>query len=209
MDIAKEHQCELCQTTFSSCAPNVKFCPRCRLHRDNEIKRIPKERRRQENRKKGLCACGRSPEPKRKKCRSCLEQSRLAFAKNREASLCSCGAFPVPGKKHCAPCLAKAARWRDKLRDKVFAHYGKVCACCGESERAFLTIDHSARDGNKHPKNVRKNLYHWIVQNNFPKGLRTFCYNCNLGRERNSGVCPHQKLKPPLSSGFKCDRASG
>ena len=32
-------------------------------------------------------------------------------------------------------------------KEKVFDHYGWVCACCGEAEPLFLTIDHVNNDG--------------------------------------------------------------
>src|ERR1700690_1237472 len=44
---------------------------------------------------------------------------------------------------------------RKREKDAVFAAYGGyVCACCGEMEKAFLTLDHLNNDGNKHRKQV-------------------------------------------------------
>jgi hypothetical protein len=31
------------------------------------------------------------------------------------------------------------------------------------------------------------------VKHNFPPGFRLLCSNCNFGRARNHGVCPHQE----------------
>lgn len=27
----------------------------------------------------------------------------------------------------------------------------------------------------------------------YPKDIQILCYNCNLGREKNGGICPHQQ----------------
>lgn len=84
-----------------------------------------------------------------------------------------------------------------ELRELVFTHYGGyVCACCGERERKFLTLDHVNNDGNAHRKATGRNAgvftYQWIVQNNFPPGFQILCMNCNFGKSLNGGVCPHQ-----------------
>lgn len=82
----------------------------------------------------------------------------------------------------------------ENLKSKVYNYYGHLCSCCGESEEMFLTIDHIDNDGGKQRK--EKNLlgakfYRWIIKNDYPKNLRIMCYNCNSGRYRNGGVCPH------------------
>lgn len=84
-------------------------------------------------------------------------------------------------------------RYREKNKKLVFEHYGKECACCGESEKAFLTIDHIHGNGNKHRKQIHRKTYIWLVKNNFPKGFQTLCFNCNWGKYYNNGICPHKK----------------
>lgn len=90
-----------------------------------------------------------------------------------------------------------------KLRNKVLTHYGgnpPKCTCCGETEIEFLTIDHINNDGAEHRrqigryKSVGSNFYKWLKQNNFPKGFQVLCYNCNCGRGKNYGICPHKKI---------------
>lgn len=92
--------------------------------------------------------------------------------------------------------------YKNKYKEKVFSHYGKFCACCGENEIDFLTIDHINGDGNKHRKELGNkgglSFYKWLVENNFPKEFQTLCMNCNWAKSRlsNKGICPHQrKLK--------------
>lgn len=83
-------------------------------------------------------------------------------------------------------------KYRDKNRELVFNHYGRQCACCGEKEIKFLSIDHIDGNGEKHRKKIHRNINIWLVKNNYPKGFQTLCFNCNWGRYRNNGVCPHK-----------------
>lgn len=75
----------------------------------------------------------------------------------------------------------------------VFDHYGHSCECCGESEPKFMTIDHIEPCGTKNRNEMKqRQIYFWLIQNNFPPGFRVLCSNCNHGRHRNGGICPHQ-----------------
>lgn len=76
-------------------------------------------------------------------------------------------------------------------RRSCFEHYGLSCACCGEDIYEFLTIDHINGGGNKHRKEIGQSvIYKWLIDNDYPDGFRTLCYNCNssLG---HYGYCPH------------------
>jgi hypothetical protein len=83
--------------------------------------------------------------------------------------------------------------YRAIMKDKIFKHYGEQCICCGESEQAFLTIDHIDGKGTEQRANLKggDGFYRWLIKNNFPEGFRTLCYNCNCGRR--NGPCPHEK----------------
>jgi len=35
------------------------------------------------------------------------------------------------------------------------------------------------------------NMARWLKKNNYPDGFQVLCMNCNLGKQRNNGVCPH------------------
>lgn len=80
-------------------------------------------------------------------------------------------------------------------KDLVFKAYGGyVCACCGETELAFLCIDHINNDGAEHRRKIKRRvIYRWLVANGFPPGYQVLCANCNQGKQLNGGVCPHQK----------------
>ena len=85
-------------------------------------------------------------------------------------------------------------RYRDKNRELVFNHYGKKCACCGESNLKFLSIDHINGEGTIHRKKIHRQINIWLVRNNYPKGFQVLCFNCNWGKYNNKGVCPHTDL---------------
>ena len=83
----------------------------------------------------------------------------------------------------------------DSIVYQVQDHYGAFCACCGEVDRTFLTVDHVNNDGAEHRKSIGKGgrrLYMWLRRNNYPVGFQLLCFNCNLGKARNKGVCPHK-----------------
>lgn len=89
-------------------------------------------------------------------------------------------------------------RLREKkniIKFKVFEHYGLKCACCGEKEYKFLTIDHIKNNGAEHNKKINKinnaiTLYKWLIANNFPNEYQTLCFNCNITKGLY-GKCPH------------------
>jgi hypothetical protein len=93
----------------------------------------------------------------------------------------------------------KAYLRREALRFKVFVHYSggqPKCACCGERNIGFLTIDHINNDGaiqRRRPGEHKGGIWTYaaIIKKNFPKDLRVLCYNCNCGRGRLRGRCPH------------------
>lgn len=94
---------------------------------------------------------------------------------------------------------AQMVKTRKRIRDAVFSAYGGyVCACCGEKEQSFLTLDHIHNNG----ANDRQRLagkrtaagfqtYTKLVKLGFPPGYQVLCMNCNWGK-RKTGVCPHK-----------------
>lgn len=94
--------------------------------------------------------------------------------------------------------VKEAQRLSDKkLKDAAYAAYGGYeCRCCGEKIVQFLSIDHINNDGNEHRKVVdRRKIYKWLAKNNYPEGFQILCMNCNFGKARNNGVCPHKSLE--------------
>ena len=89
-----------------------------------------------------------------------------------------------------------------KYRVIVLQYYSKstipFCACCGEKEYSFLSIDHINGGGTKHRKEFGVTLgkggtiIQWIKRNNFPDGFQILCHNCNMAKGFY-GKCPHNK----------------
>ncbi len=81
-----------------------------------------------------------------------------------------------------------------KLKDAAYAVYGGYrCNCCGETIEAFLSLDHVNNDGAEHRRTVdRRGLYKWMKKHGYPEGFQVLCMNCNFGKARNGGICPHK-----------------
>jgi hypothetical protein len=85
-------------------------------------------------------------------------------------------------------------------RKLVLEHYSNgviECACCGEKEYRFMTIDHVNNDGAEHRKTVgSKYICSWLIQNNFPDGFQVLCANCNQAKRNGTmGICPHKEYQ--------------
>jgi hypothetical protein len=126
-----------------------------------------------------------------KKCRRCKRELPLsAFHLDRRGG----GKYGRQGR--CRPCMKVGmAEYHLATRLRVLAHYsgGSMrCACCGENEVEFLSIDHIHRDGAQHRREVRPSaIYRWLIKHQFPPGIQVLCHNCNLANGYY-GACPHQ-----------------
>lgn len=84
-----------------------------------------------------------------------------------------------------------------RAKERVIGHYGGMCACCGETDLRFLTLDHKDGGGRRVRKEIGNmargsRYYRWLHTNNYPEDLQVLCFNCNCGRQVNGGVCPHK-----------------
>jgi hypothetical protein len=85
---------------------------------------------------------------------------------------------------------------RKQLRQEILDAYGNKCVCCKERNEKFLSIDHVYGQAQKHYKEIggKDRLYYWLKQQGFPKReFRLMCFNCNFGRAKNGGICPHKE----------------
>ena len=116
--------------------------------------------------------------------------------------------------KKCAHC-----RWHstegtrkeyEKLRNELIEYYSEgknCCACCGEKEPMFLSLDHINNDGYTHRQETNSygsQFYKKMKAEGFPRILQVLCMNCNHGKMRNKGICPHKgkvdrtQFTPPI-----------
>ena len=139
---------------------------------------------------------GGRDKPHKRKCRICLnERKRKYRAGNTEKTRSN-------GKKYAAQYFSKnknivvdAKRtYRHKIRQIVLDHYGRKCACCGETIEEFLCVDHINNDGNKHRKSFKTyggaSINAWLIKNDFPTDFQILCFNCNSAKHIY-GLCPH------------------
>jgi hypothetical protein len=75
------------------------------------------------------------------------------------------------------------------LKILILSKYGGRCACCGEEDIRFLTIDHKNGGGNRE-RRINKNIYAILVKQPKRADLEVKCWNCNCGK--TNGVCPHK-----------------
>ena len=83
--------------------------------------------------------------------------------------------------------------WKS-LWNKCVAGLGGSCACCGETEKTMLEIDHINNDGSRHRESSGGSVgtYNDIVAQGFPRDkFQVLCSNCNHSKRRNMGVCAH------------------
>lgn len=132
--------------------------------------------------------CARCRPPLTKPCLTCgtefvgsMEQRRYCSAACRTKALTA----------------QRAEAWR-RQRAEALAAYSTTpdpsCVCCGEAVLGFLSLDHVNGGGYRQRKEMGGGgFYTWLRRNGYPSGFRVLCHNCNLGRQLNGGICPHQQ----------------
>ena len=100
----------------------------------------------------------------------------------------------------CATAANQANKRRRKYTSKrqrevvseVIAALGGACYCCGETHPKFLTVDHVEPLGDNANRPHMYVVYRQIRAEGYPRDkYRVACWNCNCGRARNGGTCPH------------------
>lgn len=91
-----------------------------------------------------------------------------------------------------------------EVKAEMIEVYGGKCACCGESNPAFLTLDHKdgrppahRRSDNYGSRNNKTGFKLWMIarKEGWPDTYQILCFNCNCARANNGGVCPHRALE--------------
>jgi hypothetical protein len=97
-------------------------------------------------------------------------------------------------------------RYQQEWRQRVMDFYGNKCECCGETEKLFLSIDHTHECGRDHHKKTGNGTqFYRVVLRDALEGhsdwYRILCHNCNHGRYLNGGICPHKSQITMLEEG--------
>lgn len=100
-----------------------------------------------------------------------------------------------PGKTVCSVCWGRRVDKYRALRDEVIDMYGARCACCGETERMFLSLDHVNNNGWEERRG-HSNMVGYKRAKQYPNEYQVLCHNCNHGRYLNGGICPHNSHAP-------------
>lgn len=124
----------------------------------------------------------------------CRERERRYTEENREKKRAYQRAIPKEKWQ------VRNRKFKEKLKAEVYGHYGNKCSCCGEAEIVFLSIDHINGNGNKHRNSLGKHergsstaLLIDIRRRGYPSEFQVLCMNCNCGKYRNGGICPHEE----------------
>jgi hypothetical protein len=155
---------------------------------------------------KGLCGkCRKRPVYlETTRCLECVRIEKDSRNRIRQyrlgGGICiECGiSYADVGFRTCTACRSKDSEQgktkRKEIKAKVIEAYGGRCVCCGESEPAFLTLDHTNNDGSEHRKKMSQtSIYREVIRDGFPKDkFQQRSWNCNCGRQINGGVCPHK-----------------
>lgn len=162
--------------------------------------------------KPGECAgCTKMALPNRRLCQECNEWRR-AWQKeyqerHRRLGLCKSCKSPTNGYLYCDYHRARkretTVRNNVRVKIEVFTAYGGcICACCGERELRFLTIDHINNDGAEHRRQLfgkskqigGSRLYRVLKKQGYPPGFQVLCFNCNITKGF-FGECPHSAAR--------------
>jgi transposase len=140
-----------------------------------------RKQRRKARRKAGLCIECKKPSGGFYACEECRKKRADYLKENSETV------------------AARAKVYNRRNKKEAISHYGTECECCGEQHIDFLTLDHTNNDGSEQRAKIKRygaGFYQWLIRNNYPEDyeLRVLCFNCNLGRRVNGGVCPHEML---------------
>lgn len=132
----------------------------------------------------------------------CLYQlkSKAVLVGENVNSICMvCESRPAEIGVRCLLCREKQNKRRRELhkeiRDEVLIHYGGKCSCpvCPETNFEFLTIHHLTKEAKVRDKGkTGGNLYPHLKKLGYPTDVCVMCFNCNCGRERHHGICPHE-----------------
>lgn len=129
-----------------------------------------------------------------KQCRKCGQTKDVSefYTYERRCKVCRKADDRAYWREHRSRRIEAQRNRRKTARERVLAHYGARCVCCGEETIEFLSVDHINGDGADHRRSdsTVKDICLWLIKNDFPEGFRILCHNCNASLGRY-GYCPH------------------
>lgn len=133
----------------------------------------------------------------RSRCRTCVSKSKKDhYSRTRPQQRAKQIVYQRQNRERLYAYNAAWSRKRNAvLRAEMLTAYGACCNCCGEREPIFLDLDHVENDGAAHRREVGNNTQVMVQlrAQGWPKGrFQLLCCNCNQGKARNGGVCPHR-----------------
>lgn len=156
----------------------------------------------------GQCSkCRNAARPARTLCADCNAKNKMRSARRYrrlvDAGLCGLCKAPRSANRNsvCTACVEQHSTYITQVKLDAFAAYGgAICKCCGETELAFLSLDHVNDDGGAHRRSLNLpnggySFYLRMRRANYPNDppLQVLCMNCQFGRKHCGGVCPHQQ----------------
>jgi hypothetical protein len=159
-------------------------------------------------------------------CMATSDSRKKLWASRIEDGYCVyCGIQPPElNKKGCTSCLKRKyelqknflaenssnqKEYHLKVRQEVIKKYGGRCTCCGESNWAFLVIDHINDDGYQERRDrygsqrgSSHSFFLLLKRSPIREDLQILCWNCNSAKALY-GCCPHNKdwVEPEFSGG--------
>jgi hypothetical protein len=147
--------------------------------------------------------------PSHKICYTCKREKTIAnFYKNKNKLSSSCKEcikerakerYSSDPEKYKKLQYARNLRDKDSLKQELYDAYGHKCTCCGEEEKAFLTIEHLQGVPNSHRlpcgrRKVGHDLIRQLRKEGWPDTCTILCWNCNMTKNR-IGYCPHERKR--------------
>lgn len=87
---------------------------------------------------------------------------------------------------------ARKHGYKSRLAIKIegIQRYGGKCACCGETEVKFLTMEHKKGRVKGERRVTGHKAWQQAKQEGWPNIYTVLCFNCNCAKGA-FGVCPH------------------
>ena len=138
--------------------------------------------------------------PKTKTCPKCHQNKPIKLFPKRAQSRHGVNSYC----KRCKNELSVADGKR--IRESVIKLLGGCCACCNESRREFLAIDHVNGGGSQERKALSvKTLCRRLLKGTYSRTkVRILCHNCNVSLGIY-GYCPHKLAAAHSAQAAACN----